>query len=210
MFFGKKPAPPANGGGEPAPAVAVATQAPAPAAAKSSAVPSPAPRAGTVLNDEEVKKRAIAAKQVAASFGEIVMLLMRSPTEKFHSLQDLEWLIAPALVRGQFALADAQSKETGVVMPVGAVLWALVSAEVDKRLTEKTEEPIRLLPDEWRSGDIPWIILTAGDSKVVGGLLQQMTKAMFKEKPAKIRVKGQDGKVVVGRLEVSPDGPSHT
>ncbi len=213
MFFGKKPAPPANGGTEqpaPAAAVAAAPQASAPRTATSSPSPSAAAGAGAMLSEDEARKRAIAAKQVAASFGEIVMLLMRSPSEKFHTLQDLEWLIAPALVRGQFALADAQSKETGVVMPVGAVLWALVSADVDKRLTEKTGEPIRLHPDEWRSGDIPWIILTAGDPKVVGGLLQQMTKSMFKEKPAKIRVKGQDGKVVVGRLEVSPESTIQT
>jgi cytolysin-activating lysine-acyltransferase len=209
MFFGKKPAPPANGGTAAA-AAAPATQAPTQSAAPAAPAASQPQGGGGALSADEVKKRAIAAKQVAASFGEIVMLLMRSPTEKYHSLQDLEWLIAPALVRGQFALADAQSKETGVVMPVGAVLWALVSADVDKRLTEKTGEPIRLHPDEWRSGDIPWIILTAGDPKVVGGLLQQMTKSMFKDKPAKIRVKGQDGKVVVGRLEVSPESTIQT
>jgi cytolysin-activating lysine-acyltransferase len=209
MFFGKKPAPPANGGTAAA-AAAPATQAPTESAAPAAPAASQPQGGGGALSADEVKKRAIAAKQVAASFGEIVMLLMRSPTEKYHSLQDLEWLIAPALVRGQFALADAQSKETGVVMPVGAVLWALVSADVDKRLTEKTGEPIRLHPDEWRSGDIPWIILTAGDPKVVGGLLQQMTKSMFKDKPAKIRVKGQDGKVVVGRLEVSPESTIQT
>lgn len=210
MFFGKKPAPAGEKAAEPA--AAPSPPPPPPAAASAPATNSgtaPAPAAGeaaAALGADEIRKRAVAAKQVAASFGEIIMLLMRSQTEKFHTLQDLEWLIAPAMVRGQFALADAQSKETGAVMPVGAVLWALVSADVDKRLSERLEEPMRLKPDEWRSGEIPWIILTVGDPKVIGGLLQQMTKNVFKERPAKIRVKGPDGKVVVGRLEVSQEG----
>ena len=58
------------------------------------------------------------AKHIAASFGQIVTLLMRSPADKAITLQDLEWMVVPAIMTGQFAVADAQSKETGVVMPV--------------------------------------------------------------------------------------------
>ena len=157
--------------------------------------------AAEALSPEESKKRLVAAKQMAAAFGEIVTLLMRSPADKHHSLGDLEWLVVPAVARGHYALAEAQSKETGAMSPVGAVLWAFVSEDVDKRLTDLTA-PLRLKPNEWRSGDIPWIVMAAGDMRVLGGLIQQLTKTVFKDRAPKMRARGADGKVTVGRLEV--------
>lgn len=160
---------------------------------------------GTVqeLSQEEARKRAGLAKHVAASFGEIVTLLLRSPGDRQRPIQDLEWMVAPALMTGQFAVADAQSKETGAVMPVGAVLWAFVSPEVDQRLSNLNDAAPRLAPNEWRSGNIPWVIMAIGDQKILGGLLQQLAKTVFKDGPAKIRARGADGKVVVGRLEMA-------
>lgn len=155
------------------------------------------------LSPEEAKKRAGIAKHVAASFGEIISLLLRSQTDRNRPLHDLEWMVIPALMTGQFAVADAQSKETGAVMPVAAVLWAYVSSEVDQRLSNLNDPLPRLAPNEWRSGNTPWVIMAIGDTKVVGGLLQQLAKTVFKDGPAKIRARGPDGQVVVGRLEVA-------
>jgi cytolysin-activating lysine-acyltransferase len=170
-----------------------AAAAPATAAAPAAAV--------TQLDPEVAKKRAVAAKQMAAAFGEIISLLMRSPTDKHHTLGDLEWLVVPAVAQGQYALAEAQSKETGAVSPVGGVLWALVSEEVDKRLSDLSA-PLRLKPNEWRSGDIPWIVLATGDTRILAGLIQQLTKTVFKDQQPKMRVRGADGKVAVGHLQI--------
>jgi hemolysin-activating ACP:hemolysin acyltransferase len=145
----------------------------------------------------------MAAKQIAAGFGEFVTLLMRSPADKHHTLGDLEWLVVPALAHRQYALAEAQSKETGAVSPVGGVLWAFVSEEVDKRLSDLSA-PVRLKPNEWRSGDIPWVILATGDMRILAGLIQQLTKTVFKDRQPKMRARGKDGKVSVGHLEVKP------
>jgi hemolysin-activating ACP:hemolysin acyltransferase len=193
MFFKKNPpeAPPVPGPAMP-PGAAAATPLPMPAAA-AAAKPGLAP--------EDIKKRAAAAKHVAASFGEIVTLLMRSAADKTVTLQDLEWMVVPGLLSGQFAVADAQSKETGAVMPVGAVLWAFVSAEVDQRLSGSLEQNVRLQPTEWRSGDIPWIVLAIGDPNVLGGLLQQLSGTVFAKQAPKMRARGADGKVTIGRLE---------
>ncbi len=133
-------------------------------------------------------------------------LLIRAPGEKHRALSDLEWMVIPAVMTGQFAVADAQSKTSGTVMPVGAVLWAFVSPEIDKMLTETAGADIRLKPQDWRSGDIPWVVMAIGDPKVLGGLLQNLAKSVFKDRPAKMRAKGPDGKVVIGRLELAPDG----
>ena len=156
---------------------------------------------GNKVSAEDARKRMNASKQMAAAFGEVVSLLMRSGSDKHHSLADLEWLVVPAIARGQYALAEAQSKETGATAPVGAVLWALVSQEVDKRLSD-ISAPVRLRPDEWRSGDIPWIVLATGDLKILGGLIQQLTHKAFNERAPRMRVRGADGKISVGQLEV--------
>jgi hemolysin-activating ACP:hemolysin acyltransferase len=153
------------------------------------------------ISAEEAKKRAVAGKQIAAAFGELVTMLMRSPADKHHTLGDLEWLVVPALAHRQYALAEAQSKETGAISPVGGVLWALVSEEVDKRLSDLSA-PVRLKPNEWRSGDIPWIVLATGDKRILAGLIEQLSKTVFKDRAPKMRARGADGKVSVGVIEV--------
>ncbi|UFZ02670.1 toxin-activating lysine-acyltransferase [Bradyrhizobium ontarionense] len=157
--------------------------------------------ANEALSPEDLKKRMIASKQMAAAFGEIVTLLMRSPGDKHQSLADLEWLVVPAVVRGQYALAEARSKDTGATVPVGAVLWALVSKEVDERLSDPSH-PLRLKPDEWRSGDIPWIMHAAGDVKVLAGLVRSLPQAALRDRQPKMRVRGADGKISVGHLDI--------
>jgi hemolysin-activating ACP:hemolysin acyltransferase len=197
MFFGKKPSPTA----------AIDPTPPAPAAnfmAQPAAAPAATIEQKPILPPEEARKRAAMAKHIAASFGEIITLLMRSPADKAITLQDLEWMVVPAILTGQFAVAEAQSKETGVVMPVGAVLWAFVSAEIDQKLMSNPDQPVKLAPADWRSGDNPWVVMAIGDPKIVGGLLQQLMKTAFAGRTAKMRARGADGKVTVGRLEAGP------
>jgi hemolysin-activating ACP:hemolysin acyltransferase len=162
----------------------------------------------TSLDPEEAKKRAAASKRMAASFGEIVLLMSQSPAEQHYALRDLDWLVAPAVRHGQFALAEAQSKTNGLVLPVGAILWALVSPEVDQRLSNQATGPIRLQPGEWHSGDIPWIIHTVGEPKILGGLVEQLTKTVFKDRAPKMRVRGEDGKAKVGEIQVKAKTPA--
>jgi hypothetical protein len=61
---------------------------------------------------------------------------------------------------------------------------------------------VRLKPDEWRSGDIPWIVLATGDKRILAGLLEQLSTSVFKDRPPKMRARGADGKVSVGHIEV--------
>lgn len=182
----------------------------APAVAPSSAVPAEqtSESKAPMLDAEEAKKRAAASKRMAASFGEIVILMSQSPAEQHYALRDLDWLVAPAVRLGQFALAEAHSKTNGLVVPVGAVLWAMVSPEVDQRLSAQETGPIRLQPGEWRSGDIPWIIHTVGEPKILGGLMEQLTKTVFKNRAPKMRIRGQDGKAKVGEVHVKEKNPA--
>lgn len=160
------------------------------------------------LSKEELRRRATIAKHLSSAFGQIVTLLMRSEAERKRTLADLEWMVVPALMTGQFAIAEAQSKESGVVSPMAAVLWAMVSEDVDRRLAADPDKPMQLQAAEWRSGNIPWIVAALGDPKVTGQLLGQLSNTVFKEKPAKLRTRGPDGQAFIGRLEVDPVLPT--
>ena len=130
-------------------------------------------------------------------FGEIATVLMRSPELKHHSLADLEWLAAPAVMTGQFLLAEAQSKASGLTAPVAMVLWAQVSAEVDARLGANTGGPLRLTPGEWKCGDILWVIEAVGEAPLVQALLKRLLATGAKGRPVKMRARGKDGKMRV-------------
>lgn len=153
------------------------------------------------LAKEELQRRAQIAKQLSSAFGDIVTMLMRSETERGRTLADLEWMVVPALQTGQFAVAEAQAQETGVVAPMGVVLWAMVSESIDQRLSGQLDKPMDLKPNEWKSGDIPWIVAAFGEPKIINQLFQQLSKNVFTKAPAKLRARDKDGKPFVGRLE---------
>lgn len=167
-----------------------------------STVSAPAPAETPALSAEELKKRAAASKLVSASFGEIVSVLMRSEHYRSYTLQDLEWLVVPAVLSNQFLLAEARAKGNGFTAPVGVVLWANVSPEVDQRLTANVAQPIRLKPEDWRSGNIPWLVDAVGPPKLIGGMLQQLHAKVFKGKPVKVRTQGQDGNPAIRTMEM--------
>jgi hemolysin-activating ACP:hemolysin acyltransferase len=153
------------------------------------------------LNHEQLTKMAAASKALTADFGAIVGLLMRSPQHKYYTLADMEWLVVPALVKGQFSLATAQNKANGLTAPVGLMLWASVSEEVDKRLSATSEQPLRLKPQEWKSGDILWVITAVGQEQVVQGMLKKIQDRQWKRRPAKAYARDKDGKPRIITLE---------
>jgi hemolysin-activating ACP:hemolysin acyltransferase len=176
-------------------APAASKSAAAPAASEANAAPGPAA--------EEARRRAAAAVRHSLAFAQIVSILMHSPRYRHYTLGDLEWLVLPPLLSGQCSVAEAKSKENGASVPVAVALWASVSPEVDQRLTENLNTPIRLRPDEWRSGDIVWLIDAVGDRRVVPGLLKQLADNTLKGREIKVRGRGEGGKVEVKNLQAT-------
>jgi cytolysin-activating lysine-acyltransferase len=125
---------------------------------------------------------------------------MRTPPYKELWLSDLEWLVVPALLSGQVSVATAQSRTNGATMTVGAVLWARVSAEVDRRLAAHPGETMRLAPKEWTSGEIVWVVASAGDGRVLGEMLKRLAKQEWAGKEARIVVRAKDGTPMVATL----------
>src|SRR5262245_21423421 len=175
----------------------------APTPAKTVAAPASEANAAASPTSEEARRRAAAAVRHSLAFAQIVSILMHSPRYRHYTLGDLEWLVLPPLLTGQCSVAEAKSKDNGASVPVAVALWASVSPEVDQRLTENLNTPIRLRPDEWRSGDILWLIDAVGDRRVVPGLLKQLADNTLKGREIKVRGRGEGGKVEVKNLQTT-------
>jgi hemolysin-activating ACP:hemolysin acyltransferase len=150
--------------------------------------------------DEAAQKQIVQALRQSVSFAQIVSLLMRSPLYRHFAIADLEWFVIPPLATGMFALAEARAQASGPAFPAAAVLWGSVSRDVSSRLAANLNAPIRLRPDEWRSGEILWVIAGIGDPRVVTGLLKQLAASTFKGRDVHIRATASDGKPAVKLL----------
>ncbi len=140
------------------------------------------------------------SKLFAASIGDIVVVLSRSPAHKHYSLADIEWMVLPPVATGQFHVREAADKERGFRAPIAVVTWALVSEEVDRRLQEQAGRLLRLRPDEWKSGEIGWLIDAVGNPAGVRAALQWLATGPFKERALKVVVRDNSGAPKVATL----------
>jgi hemolysin-activating ACP:hemolysin acyltransferase len=170
------------------------------ASASDGSPPNPGRLAPAAQSADETQRRAAAAIRHSVAFAQMVSLLMRSPHYRHYALADLEWLVLPPLISGQFSIAEARANSDGPAVPVAMALWASVSVEVDQKLSQMLEAPVRLRPDEWRSGDTLWLIDAVGDARVIPQLLKQLGQTAFKGREVKVRRRGPDGKMAVALL----------
>jgi cytolysin-activating lysine-acyltransferase len=153
-----------------------------------------------MLSPEEAQRQAVAVARMSVTFAQLVSVLMRSPLHKHFSIADLEWLVLPPLLAGQCRVVEAKAHANGPGVPVAIALWASVSSDVDKRLSENLNAPMRLRPDEWKSGEVLWLVDAVGDRRVVLPLLKQLDESTFKDKEVKLRARSQDGKLILRTL----------
>jgi hemolysin-activating ACP:hemolysin acyltransferase len=152
--------------------------------------------------------------RMTQSFANVVAVLMRDPGFRNLRLADLEWLVLPPILSGQWRLAHSSAQppsakpgdakpESRMLVPVAVALWASVSPEIDKRLSENLDKPMKLRPNEWLTGNIPWLVAVAADRRAFPKFLKQLEENEFKGKQVKLRANGPDGKVVVKMLSQS-------
>ena len=176
-----------------------------PSNAASASPPPPQPAVdGKPTGMTEKIRRDAAVLRNALAFTQVVGILMRSPHYRQYTVGDLEWLVIPPVMAGQFRIGEAKPNDSqGAAVPVAVVLWALVSPEVDQRLMEGGSTSFKLKPEEWKSGDIPWLLHAAGETRFVRFVVDQLTKTTFKGRKLKVRGRDKDGNVKVHVL----DGP---
>jgi cytolysin-activating lysine-acyltransferase len=148
------------------------------------------------------------------AFSQIIAVLMRDQNFKNMRIADLEWLVLPPVMAGQFRLAHMPApqrgtpapkagdgpEKPGVLIPVAVALWARVSPQIDKGLSENLDKAVRLRPNQWASGNIPWLIAVAGDRRAIPKFLERLKEAEFKGQEVKMRASAGEGKVVVKTL----------
>jgi hemolysin-activating ACP:hemolysin acyltransferase len=158
------------------------------------------PTASAQMSPEEAQRRAVAVARMSVAFAQVVSVLMRSPQHKHFSLADLEWMVLPPLLTGQCRVVEAKTQPEGPGVPIAVVFWASVSPEVDKRLSDHASIPFRLRPDEWKSGDILWLLEAVGEGRVLQPVLKQLNETEFRGREVKMRTLGKDGKPLVTAL----------
>jgi cytolysin-activating lysine-acyltransferase len=145
------------------------------------------------------------------SFSQIVAVLMRDQNFRNLRIADLEWLVLPPVMAGQFRLAHMPAPprpgeqpkpadKGGVLVPVAVALWARVSPQIDRGLSENLDKPVRLRANQWASGDIVWLMAVAGDRRAIPKFLEQLKEKEFKGQEVKMRANAGDGKVVIKTL----------
>ena len=83
----------------------------------------------------EKARRQAAAMHNSLALTQIIGVLLRSQHYRQYRLADLEWLVIPPVLAGQYRIGEVKTKE-GASMPAAIVLWAKVSPEVDARLAQ--------------------------------------------------------------------------
>ena len=118
--------------------------------------------------------------RMAHTFAQVVGVLMRDANFRNLRIADLEWLVLPPIMAGQFKFAyamrqpDDKAKQSGVSVPVAVALWARVSPQIDKGLSENLDKLVQLRPDQWASGNHLWLMAVGGDRRAVPQFLKEL------------------------------------
>lgn len=153
------------------------------------------------------------AKQVefAQAFSSIVAVLMRDANYRHLKIAALEHLVVPAVLSGQWRIAHAPAPSAVTLskhemnkipmVPVGTALWASVSDEVDRKLTESLDKRLVLSAGEWCSGSNLWLIAIAGSKAALPKFMQQLRDGEFKGKRVKMCARDGKGKPFIASLD---------
>ena len=166
-----------KGNGDEAAPAATATPPPLPPSARAAAQPK------TVRVNAQAYSRG-----VFQAFGAIIAVCCRSKSHRGRTLEQIAEVVTPAVISGQFSLAEATNKKDGLVTPVAAVLWASVSEAVDRRLTGGAT---KLQAGDWKSGNIIWIMAAVGDSRTVNAMVKRLREKTWKGRLVKARARNE-------------------
>ena len=125
---------------------------------------------------------------IDAAFGQAVWLMMNTPAYRHMFLTDLEWMVLPPIMLGQFRVFFADGRA------VAFAAWANLSEEAEARLQEPSP---RLAPADWKSGDRLWLVNLFAPFGHGEAALKELRETALKGKSFKMHRMGADGKRVV-------------
>ncbi len=123
--------------------------------------------------------------KISSVLGETCWLLSQSVLHRNNfNIADIEWLVLPAIVSGQFKLYRSEEK------PAAIALWAFVSDEVEKKLQSGVG---KLTAKEWQSGDNIWLIDVIAPYGKVEEVVADLKKTSLANKVFKYHRNHSDG-----------------
>jgi cytolysin-activating lysine-acyltransferase len=159
--------------------------------------PSPqaaAPQTPPAMTPELMSQITELRSKIQISIGQTILAVMDLPRYKHMSLADFSHLVINPLLRNRVAIAHKSVMENGQVkvdeeVIAGIAIYATVSPAVDAKIAEQTKAgvfPIRLNPEDWTSGDLPWLLdVIAADRTQATSVLANFRQVVG-EKPIKI------------------------
>lgn len=162
--------------------------------AQANATPPPLPATTTSELQKKAQRDGKAySRGLIQAFGAVVAVCCRSKSHRSKTLAQIEELVTPAVLSGQFSLAEATHKENGLATPVAVVLWASVSDKVDQRLSANT--PAKLQASDWKSGDIVWIVDAVGEKRMLEAMVRRLREKAWKGRLVKVQARNASGKL---------------
>lgn len=148
-------------------------------------------------------------KTVSSVIGDVVWLMGQSQGHKYLTLSDLEWMLMPPVLLGQYKIYRDDSQR-----PVGVALWAYLSEEAETKL----QQGGKIAPMDWgngsditdqdeltkKAGGTLWLIelvapFTNEANKQKEKMLGDLVNTNFKETPFKMmRINPETGKREAG------------
>ena len=126
----------------------------------------------------------VATAGADAALGQVVWLMMNTPAFRHMFLADLEWMVLPPILLGQFRILYDGGK------PVAFAAWGHLSEEAEARLQQPNP---RLKPDEWKSGDRLWLVSVIAPFGHGEKILTEIQTSALSTQDFKYHRRGTDG-----------------
>ena len=166
---------PASTNGTAKPAPASATSAPPPSAATASKLEGMTPTPGQPVPPDAV-------------LGHVVWLMMNMPVYRHVFLSDLEWMVMPPILLGQYRIFRAEGRV------VGFAAWAYLSETAEARLQEPAP---RLAPADWKSGDRLWLVNIFAAQGFAEAMLTELRQTALAGRSFKMHQADTSGKRII-------------
>jgi hemolysin-activating ACP:hemolysin acyltransferase len=143
----------------------------------------------TLRSDTGIRSRLASTthEEQYLAIGKIVSVFLRADEFRASSIADLDRLVIPAVKAGTYGVINRKSQPGVASVPAAVVLWANVSVDVDHRLGQTGVNPLHLDLGDWQSGNIVWLVETAGDAPALKALLDNLAKTKFADRVVKGR-----------------------
>jgi len=145
-------------------------------------------RASGAAHDDVTTRLRTVRTMLHATVGQVVLAMSAVPRYRNQALADISHLVIDPLIRDRVAIAHSASKmdeKETALSPAAVAIWASVSHEVDEKIKEQIKSnafPVRLKADEWKSGDIVWLLdVIAPSREMATSVLSNFSKVAKSE-----------------------------